>query len=95
MSFGYLTFTNVKQQQVQVMKKFLITHSDGEQQVITSRFTKKEIAAIAYAVDLAFGDLEVFKEDKELEIQKLRDVIIAKCDIRGTEKYSEIIRCVK
>jgi len=77
------------------MKKFLITHSDGEQQVITSRFTKKEIAAIAYAVDLAFGDLEVFKEDRQVEIQKLRDVIVTKCDLRGTQKYHEILRCVK
>jgi hypothetical protein len=77
------------------MKKFLITHDDGEQQVITSRFTKKEIAAIAYAIDLSFGDLEVFKEDRQVEIQKLRDVIITKCDIRGTQKYHEITRCVK
>lgn len=88
-------FLILQYQTTSIMKKFLITHDDGEQQVITSRFTKLEIAAIAYAVDLAFGDLEVFHEDKRLEMQKLRNVVVTKCDIRGTEKYHEITRNVK
>lgn len=70
------------------MKKYAITHEDGTKDIFTTRFTKEELNALAYAVELAFGDLDVFIEDKQNDVDKLSIVLASKLKLRGVTRDS-------
>lgn len=75
------------------MKKYVITHEDGTKDIFTTRFTKEELNALAYAVELAFGDLDVFIEDKQNDAGKLMHRLASKLELRGVtrDSYCEFI----
>ena len=75
------------------MKKYVITHEDGTRDVFTTRFTKEELNALAYAVELAFGDLDVFIEDKQNDVDKPSSRLASKLGLRGVtqDSYCEFI----
>ena len=65
------------------MKKYVMTHDDGTKQVFTTRFTQKELCALLYAVELAFGDVDVFRRDAQEDAEKLKAILQQKLLIRG------------
>jgi len=70
------------------MKKYAITHEDGTRDVFTTRFTKEELNALSYAVELAFGDLDIFIEDKQNDAYKLSARLSSKLGLRGVTQES-------
>jgi len=70
------------------MKKYAITHEDGTKDVFTTRFTKEELNALAYAVELAFGDSDLFLEDKRKDADKLLLRLSSKLTLRGVNQQS-------
>jgi hypothetical protein len=68
------------------MKKYRYTHHDGTQEIVTARFTQKEIMMIHYAVGIAFDDVAMNEDNEKLESDELRKalyVIKAKCTLKG------------
>lgn len=79
------------------MKKYRITYDQdagGGSEIITARFTKMELAAIEYALTLAFED-EVREEEAPdpIEYRRFMRRLNAKLGIKGvTQKnYSDFI----
>ena len=70
------------------MKKYVIKHEDGTRDIFTTRFTKEELNALAYAVELAYGDLDVFTEDKQNDVDKLSGLLACKLNQRGVTRES-------
>lgn len=65
------------------MKKYVFTHDDGTKQVFTTRFTQEELCALLSAVDVAFGDMDLFRRDAQEEAEKLRAILMEKLLLRG------------
>lgn len=65
------------------MKKYVMTHDDGTKQVFTTRFTQKELCALLHAVEVAFGDSDVFRKDAQEDAEKLKAIVQEKLLIRG------------
>jgi hypothetical protein len=68
------------------MKKYAITHEDGTKDVFTTRFTQEELCALLSAVDVAFGDLDVFRRDAQEDAEKLRAILMEKLHLRGVNE---------
>jgi hypothetical protein len=79
------------------MKQYQITYSDdagGGTEIITSRFTKMELAAIEYAVTLAFEDETKEEEAPDpIEYRRFMQRLNAKLGIKGVSQknYSDFI----
>lgn len=65
------------------MKKYVFTHDDGTKQVFTTRFTQEELCALLYSVELAFGDMDVFRRDAQEGAEKLKSILQEKLLLRG------------
>ena len=64
------------------MKKYMYTHEDREQEIITARFTKEELTMIRYAL-FVFGSVEVNEDNEKLNDDTLRKkAAILDCKLR-------------
>lgn len=70
------------------MKKYLFTHDDGTKEVFTTRFSQEELCALLSAVDVAFGDMDVFRRDAVEDAEKLRAILMEKLLIKGVTDRS-------
>ena len=70
------------------MKKYLFTHDDGTKEVFTTRFSQEELCALLSAVDVAFGDVDVFRRDAVEDAEKLRAILMEKLRIKGVTERS-------
>ncbi len=92
--FFYIAVTKNK---FTIMKKFQITFSEdagGGTEIITGRFTKMELAAIEYAVTLAFEDESREQEAPDpIEYRRFMQRLNAKLGIKGVSQknYSDFI----
>jgi len=65
------------------MKKYVFTHDDGTKQVFTTRFTQEELCALLYSVELAFGNMDVFRKGAQEGAEKLKSILQEKLLLRG------------
>lgn len=65
------------------MKKYVFTHDDGTKQLFTTRFTQEELCALLYAVEVSFGDVDVFRRDAQEDAEKLKSILQEKLLLRG------------
>lgn len=77
------------------MNKHRYTHTDGEEQIITARFTKKELTMIRYALFI-YDDISMNEDNENTESDMLRKasyIIDAKCRLKGVsnDDYSEFV----
>lgn len=79
------------------MKKYQITYDQdagGGTEIITARFNKMELAAIEYAVYLAFETEERIEEAPDpIEYRRFMQRLFAKLNIKGVSQknYSDFI----
>lgn len=77
------------------MKKYRYTHNDGEQEIITARFTKKELTIIRYALFI-YDDICMNEDNEKTEsdlLRKAANIIDAKCVLKGINNkvYNEFV----
>lgn len=72
------------------MKKYRYTHTDGSQEIITTRFTNKELSMMVKAVE-RYDDICYNEEGKTGtdEIRKAVDIILAKANLKGIPQFDE------